>query len=450
MLLPFQLLLVLFQYLYHQNGLLSVTLKWFIAVICNVEKGHYSKSRILVLLAGIAVAVFLMATHGMAQSSSGFMYGKIYTATNTYEGQIRWGNEEAFWTDFFNASKKSSGSYKKLVSVDKKEESSWLDFDWDILSIWENQATVHQFSCQFGDIKELEIINKNNARIQFKNGLQMEVNGEGYNDIGTKVQVLDKELGWTSINWDKIQKVEFSSIPKGSSHLAMSPLYGTVETNRKEKFTGYIQWDHDERVSTDKLDAESDDGKISVPFSEVISIEKRSSGSDVVFKSGRQLYLTGTNDVDLDNKGVIVLQPGKGMVDIPWSAFKKVSFAAAASSGPAYESFTTPKQLSGTVLLYDAKEVSGKMIFDLDETLDVETLEGKDNDIEYTIPFRNIKSIKPKNSDYSIIELKNGETLLLGDGRDVSAQNDGIIIMVKGKKEPTHLRWKNIEQIIFD
>ncbi len=386
----------------------------------------------------------------MAQSSAGFMYGKVYTTSTTYEGQIRWGTEEAFWTDFFNASKKSSGNYKKLVSQDKKEESSWMDFDWDILSIWENKTTVHQFSCQFGDIKELEVLSKNNVRLQFKNGLQMDVNGEGYNDIGAKIQVLDKELGWTALNWDKVQKVEFAAIPNGSIVQATAPLYGTVETNRREKFTGYIQWDHDERVSTDKLDGESRDGKISTPFSEIVSIEKRNNGSDVIFKSGKQLYLTGTNDVNEDNKGVIVIQPGKGMVDIPWSSFKKLTFTSAGNSGPSYESFVAPKQLSGTVLLYDAKEISGKMIFDLDETLDVETLEGKDNDIQYTIPFRNIKSIKPKNLDYAFVELKNGETLLLGDGRDVSGDNDGIVMIIKGKKEPVHVRWKNIDQIIFD
>jgi hypothetical protein len=414
-----------------------------------VETSNYSIKRIILLIAGILIAIAAAATHGLAQSSSGFLYGKVYTTSSTYEGQIRWGDEEAFWTDFFNAAKKSSG-YKKMASVDKKEEDSWLDFDWDILSIWENKATLHQFSCQFGDIKEIEILNGSNVRLRFKNGIQMEVNGEGYNDIGTKVRVLDKEMGWTSLNWDRIQKVEFSSIPKGTSVLAMAPLYGTVETGRKGKFTGYIQWDHDERVSTDKLDGDANDGKVSTAFSEIISIEKRGDGSDVEFKSGRTLHLTGSNDVDNDNRGVIVIIPGKGLVDIPWDAFRKVTFTEPPHSGPTFESFPSPKPMSGKILSYDANEVSGKIIYDLDETFDVETLEGKDNDIEYTIPFRNIKRIKPKNEDYSEIELRNGETLLLGDGRDVSADNDGVLIMIKGKKEPRHIRWRNIEQIIFD
>ncbi len=415
-----------------------------------MQTDHISIKRIILLLAGVAIAVLVLATQSMAQSSSGFLYGKIYTNSNTYEGQIRWGDEEAYWIDFFNAAKKSSSGYEKLKSNDKKEEDSWMDFDWDILSIWENKSTLHQFGCQFGDIKSLEILNRSNVRLRFKNGMQIEVNGDGYNDIDTKIQILDKDLGWTSISWEKIQKVEFSSIPVGTSILATQPLYGTVETYRNGKFQGFIQWDHDERVGSDKLDGESGDGKVTVAFSEIGAIEKRGGGSDVTFKSGKQVYLTGSNDVDSDNRGIIVLQPGKGMIDIPWSSFKKVTFEKAPDSGPTYESFVAPKPLIGKVILFDGNEYAGTMIFDLDETLDVEALEGKDNEIEYTIPFRNIKSIKPKNADYSIVELKNGETLLLGEGRDVSEANDGVVILVKGKKEPQHLRWRNIEQIIFN
>lgn len=411
---------------------------------------HISIKRTLLLLAGIAIAVLVLATQSMAQSSSGFIYGKIYTKTNTYEGQIRWGDEEAYWIDFFNASKKSNSGYEKLKSKDSKEDASWLDFDWDILSIWENKTTLHQFGCQFGDIKSLEILNRSNVRLRFKNGMQIEVNGDGYNDIDTRIQILDRDLGWTTLNWDKILRVEFSSIPVGTSILATQPLYGTVETNRKERFQGFIQWDHDERVGSDKLDGNSSDGKVSIAFSEITSIEKSGRGSDVVLKSGRQFFLTGSNDVNSENRGIIVLQPGIGMVDIPWTSFKKVTFEKAPDSGPTYESFVSPKPLVGKVLLFDGSELSGTMIFDLDETLDVETLEGKDNEIEYTIPFRNIKSIRPKNADYSLVELKNGETLLLGEGRDVSAKNDGVVILVKGKKEPQHIRWRNIDQIIFN
>ncbi len=42
------------------------------------------------------------------------------------------------------------------------------------------------------------------------------------------------------------------------------PLYGTVETY-DGTYSGYIQWDHDERIATDKLDGDAEDGKMSIP-----------------------------------------------------------------------------------------------------------------------------------------------------------------------------------------
>src|SRR5262245_21111750 len=39
--------------------------------------------------------------------SRGFIYGRVTTRGGTvYEGRLRWNKEEAFWGDFFNASKK--------------------------------------------------------------------------------------------------------------------------------------------------------------------------------------------------------------------------------------------------------------------------------------------------------------------------------------------------------
>src|SRR4051812_35795906 len=43
-------------------------------------------------------------------SDPGFIYGRIHTAGNTtYEGRLRWGgDQEAFWSDFFNGAKRDN------------------------------------------------------------------------------------------------------------------------------------------------------------------------------------------------------------------------------------------------------------------------------------------------------------------------------------------------------
>lgn len=392
----------------------------------------------------------LLSIPGEAQNQAGFMYGKVITQSNNYEGPLRWGAEEVCWTDYFNASKRAKG-IKNCVPEPKKEETSWFDFDWDIHSIWKDKVVqVHQFNCQFGDIKELKVTGNSTARLRFKDGKELDVLGDGYNDLGGNIVVLDKELGLTTIDWDRVEKVEFMPSPKKHPVRFGEPIYGTVETLRKEKLTGFVQWDHDERFAADKLDGYTADGKIAIAFAEIVSIEKRGNGCGVVLQSGKDLNVTGTNDVNPGNRGVMVTVPGKGMVDVPWFSFRKVTFTQKDEAGPSYETFETPRPLTGKVSVFNEGELGGKLVYDLDESLDLETLEGSDNGLSYTIPFRNIRSIKPKNDSYSLIELKNGETLFLGGSNDVSTGNSGMAVFVKGKKEPVYVPWSKIDEVRFE
>jgi len=66
-------------------------------------------------------------------------------------------------------------------------------------------------------------------------------------------------------------------------------LYGTVDFYGGE-LTGVIQWDHDERLSTDVLDGDTRDGDVSIEFGNLASIERDGSGSNVVTKSGREMF----------------------------------------------------------------------------------------------------------------------------------------------------------------
>jgi len=59
----------------------------------------------------------------------------------------------------------------------------------------------------------------------------------------------------------------------------------------------------------------------------------------------------------------------------------------------------------------------------LDEAYNLEILEAEDGRIEYTILFRNIKSIIPQKWYGSIIKLKTGGEL---DSRDIDENNAGL------------------------
>jgi hypothetical protein len=415
-----------------------------------VKEGMKSDTmfRVFVVIIGMAVALLAMALESPAQSHEGYLYGKIYTDRTTYLGPIRWGGEEVFWTDLFNAAKRTN-DYAKLIPKELEEKDRWTNYDWNFNSIWENKGTIHQFTCQFGNIKEL-IPSDRYTVLKLKNGGELKVDGEGYNDIGAKIQILDEELGTISIDWEKIQRIEFLPTPAKLDLIFGQPLYGTVEGGRKEKYTGFIIWDNDERLSSDKLDGDTDDGDISIKFADIESIEKNGSGSHVKLKSGRMLQLDGSNDVNSGNRGVLVVNPEFGVIKFSWRAFRRATFSTPPTSGQSFASFLAPKPMQATVSLLEGDDVSGRIIYDIDEAIDFEMVEGKENDIEYQIPLRNIKHIIPKNFDYSQIELRTGQTILMGGLRDVSEDNSGLLVFIKGKKDPVHIAWKKINEITFD
>lgn len=404
-----------------------------------------ARNRTVWLIAGIAVALTAFAFESNAQSHEGFIYGKIYTNRNTYTGAIRWGKEEVLWTDLFNAAK-TDRTFDKLVPKDNS--GSWGDYDWSFGSIWES-STTHQFTCQFGNFKEMRMIGDDEVIIKLKNGGEIRVEDDG-NDIGEKIQIIDGELGIINIEWSKIDRIEFLPTPSRLSQTFGTPLYGTVEGVRKEKYTGFIVWDNDERLTTDKLDGDSDDGDVAIEFKDINTIEKRGRGSVVTTKSGRQLRLSGSNDVDDGNRGIFVVVPEIGVVKFTWDAFRRLTLSTPQNTGPSYNDFAAPKLVSGTVSRLDGSDVSGQIVYDIDETIDFEIIEGVENDIEYMIPMKNIRSITPKNYDYSELVLTSGQTLLLGDGRDVSAKNAGLLVFQKGKKDPVYIQWRRINQIKFN
>lgn len=407
-----------------------------------------SSRKKLIIILGIATALLVIALENKAQSHEGYIYGKVYTDRTTYIGAIRWGNEEVFWSDLFNAGK-TTNDYVKLVPKESSDSEWWSNYNWSFSSIWEDKETSHQFTCQFGNLKEITPIGKTRVKVKLKNGGELQLSGEGYNDIGASIQLIDEELGVVSINWDRVNKVEFLPTPAKLNQTFGPPLYGTVEGFRREKYTGFIIWDNDERLGNDKLDGDIGDDDVSFKFSEVLGITKSGSGCDVRLKSGREVYLKGSNDVNSGNRGVIVVVPEIGMIKFSWKAFKQITFAQASSAGQSYDSFTSPKPLQGTVSLLEGTDAVGRIIYDIDEVLDFEIVEGKENDIEYLIPMKNIRKIIPKNSDYSQLELISGQSLLLGNMRDVSEGNSGLLVFEKGKKNPVYIAWRKINEIIF-
>lgn len=364
---------------------------------------------------------------------------------NSYTGFIRWGKEEVMWHDIFNSSKIAN---KYIKSPQESKKSRWLDFDWNFSSLWEDKyrSTSHTFSCFYGDIKTLHVKSGSKVDLELKNGAIINLSG-GSNDIGTRLHIYDYEIGDIPISWSKIESIDFFQAPQQEEFPLGKALFGTVSTRRNE-YSGYIKWDLDERLGTDILDGDSKHGDQKIPFKNISGIEKLDKGVMLTFNSGRTMKLTGSNDVNAQNRGIAVYQEGVGSIEISWKQFKKMTFEESPEGSISYNEFDTPLGIDADVYTFDDKVHSGLMIYDIDEIWEIEFLDGDDDDIEYQIPFRNIRTIIPKNNSYSLIHLKNGQQLLLGGRQDVSRKNDGVLIYEKNVKEPIFIEWNNIDEII--
>lgn len=391
-----------------------------------------------------------------SQNDEGFIFGKITTDDNNeYIGQIRWNDEEAFWFDHFNSTKLGNEfvEYLPKEARERTEKGSITINNWKIITTSHQYTSNHNhlFVCRFGDIAKIEPHFDDEVTLTFKNGYVYELEG-GSNDIETDIYILDQEMGKVKLKWDRIKMIEFMATPKNLQKKLGHALYGTVHTERNGAFEGYVQWDHDERLSGDKLDGENRNGEYEIAFGDILSIKKiNDESSKVVLKSGRSLTLEGTNDVDDGNRGIIVNIPGMGRVDIDWDEFDYVEFDTDyKKSGPGYDSYETPQRLAGTVKEETDQISAGMIIYDLDEIWDFEILQGDMDEIEYLIPFRNIKSIMPIFDDASRIKLRNGEKIELEDSQDVSERNTGMIVMQDDKgKDAIYIPFDEIDEIEF-
>ena len=394
----------------------------------------------------IAVMAFgLTLASPVSASDVGYIYGRVETVDGgAYEGQLRWGTEESFWDDIFNATKSEN---ENLDYVDRRNlrrirARHWSG--WDFLGM-NDPDLRHLFAIRFGDLKRIEVRRGEDLIAEFRNGQEMRLRG-GSNDVGAEITVVDPKRGKRELRWDRIRTIEFKDTPAKLHDKLGEPIYGTVKSGRYD-FTGRIQWDHDETLTSDKLDGETQDGKAHLEFGDIAAIRKDRQGALVTLKSGSRLYLTGTNDVNHGNRGVVVVVPRVGTVKIGWEDFDEVTFVPAPNSGRAFAEYAHGRDLSGEVVTRDGR-YDGRIIFDLDEAWDFELLHGTNGDTEYLIPFRDIARIKPEGRRRSLVELRMGLTIELEESQDVTRKNDGLLVFT-GDRDPKYIAWRDVTDVRF-
>ena len=409
----------------------------------NTVPGMTAAATLLLALCAFAPGA---ASAAGAADTDGFLYGTVTTASDSsYTGLLRWGNEEAFWDDLFNSGKVALPFFEEFGTDSPRGRTiSILGKEFKVQ--WGASASSRHFVVRFGDIDRIEVLGADEANVHLRGGEVAHVKGMA-NDVSATIAVRDASLGDVNVPWRKIQIIQFMATPASVKPDAFR-LAGKVETTQGT-FDGFIQWDKQECLSTDKLDGEDDDIEVALDMGQIRSIERDGGSASVVtLRDGRTMRLTGTNDVNDENRGILVEDRRFGRVEVPWGAFRRVDFDESGASGPGYDSYRSGGPLRGVAKDRSGNSYTGRIVFDLDEAYGWEMLDGNDDEIVYSIPFGLVAKVEPRGSESARVTLRTGETLTLEGTQDVSDSNDGILVFQGGATdEAVHIRWEELDSL---
>jgi hypothetical protein len=128
------------------------------------------------------------------------------------------------------------------------------------------------------------------------------------------------------VGWDDFADVTFTEAPSDADRVLFDgggSIAGTVVTESGESLTGTVRWDNDEASTWEMLNGESRGVDFEIEFAQIARIEKSGRGALVTLRDGRSFELTGSNDVNDENRGIVV-DTGNGVRKVPWEDFREL------------------------------------------------------------------------------------------------------------------------------
>jgi hypothetical protein len=137
---------------------------------------------------------------------------------------------------------------------------------------------------------------------------------------------------------------------------------------------------------------------------------------------------------------------------VSWGAFERVDFSPG-GAGPAYRDFPAGRSLTGTVITRSGRRLTGRLIYDLDESETTETLDAPSRGVDYTIPFGIIAAMIVNSGDsdsQATVMLRSGEELRLDRAGDLGEENAGLLVFFAGSQRSEYVPWSDVGRIDFD
>lgn len=381
----------------------------------------------------------------------GFLYGRV-TGTDgaTYEGRLRFGgDEEAFWGNYFNGSKGQNpwaGHLPGELLLRKRSPISLFGFD---LPWGGSQPDLGRpFMARFGDIARIEARGRD-LKVTLKSGTAYHLDRYGADDFADGVRVWDSTRGIVDLDEWRVRSIDF--LPTARLDSPPARLYGTVRT-ADGAFTGFVQWNRKQCTGPDELAGYGPEGsELKLRFDNIRSIARHTATSSVVTtRDGRQIALSGTPDVGSRNLGVYVDDGRYGRVLVSWEAFESLEVSSS-SSGPGYADFPAGRPLTGSVTTRAGRVLTGRVVYDLDESETTETLDAPLRGVTYTIPFGLIAAIVPgRGAERARVRLHDGGELRLERTGDLGDANGGLLVFAGGSDDAEYVPWSDVERLDLD
>ena len=400
------------------------------------------------ILITLLLLSFALTATAVADDVEGRIYGRVIMEDgDVFEGIIRWDRNEASWVDLLNGSKEtqrirqSDGSKKRIevFGVTVFEDGG------------RSSSSSRTSGIRFGHIHTMEPLGSNKALLTLQSGEEVVFSG-GSTDIGNDVReiiVEDVDRGEIELSWRDIELIEFMQAPPTAYSDYGVRLFGKLTTRDGSEFTGFVCWDIDEVLTRDILDGDDRDRRRKIRFGNIQRIGRNSSSSAyVVLNNDEEIILSGTNDVNSQNSGILILDNELGQVQIGWDDLDEVEFFDPTYI-PRYIDFDYSTALFGVVYTRDGDSFEGEIRWDNDESRTWELLNGSMRDIEFEIEFGKIRSIERLSSSSAEVQLFDGRSFDLRDSNDVDDDNDGIYI-IDNNGDEVRISWRDFDRVVFD
>jgi hypothetical protein len=260
------------------------------------------------------------------------------------EGELELDWDDIDYIEFFDGGDLESNFgnrlYGTVTTSRAGEYTGWICWDMDEMfdkDIIDGSDRGRKRKIKFNKIVKIERISSRAARITYKDGKTVRLDDSNDVDSGNRgIVISDLKLGRVVVEWDEFETLELKKPPSDAypdykDFDGGRRLRGVVFDEDGESLEGFIRWDDDEEFTWELIDGNYRGVEFDLTLEHIKSIEKLSRRSSrVTLFDGRSFRLRGSNDIDDDNKGIIVYdnpEDEDSEIYIDWEDLDRVEFS---------------------------------------------------------------------------------------------------------------------------